>query len=199
MAGTWRYRPRSNTIFAILTGLVVLLVLWSGVQNTTVGLLRAAAWALVLGTAGWVAFVRPMIQVDDDGVTLVNPLRTVVVPWAALIAVHTQFALTLRTPNGKYAAWAAPGPSRYAVRESTSSDVRAVARKGEAVALGDLPGAPSGLAARQVRTRWAALSESGELALGEADQTPVQISVAWGLGALLLASLVAAILLTVVG
>ena len=39
--------------------------------------------------------------------------------------------------------------------------------------IGDLPSAASGQVARVVRQRWQVLSESGALALGEADETPV--------------------------
>lgn len=195
----WRYRPRSNIVFAAATALLVVVVIVAGVQAGDA--LQFLPWALALAAAGWAVFVRPAVVIDDDGVTLVNPFRSVQVPWAALINVTTRFAATLQTPGGNYAAWAAPGPGRHAVRSATNSDVRAVAGAsagpGQAIGLGDLPTAPSGLVAFQIRRRWRDLAESGALAAGEADATPVRITIAWPLVIVLVASLAAGVAVAV--
>lgn len=192
----WRYRPRSNIVFAVAMAGAAVVTLVAGVQSGE--LVRFLPWVVAVAAAGWAAFVRPAVIVDAEGVTLVNPLRTIQVPWPALINVTTRYAMTLHTPTGKYAAWAAPGPGRYAVRDATNSDVLAVARRGETIALGDLPTAPSGLAAFQVRRRWQVLVESDELLAGEADTTPVRVQVDWPLvtvlGAAVILGLVTALI-----
>jgi hypothetical protein len=72
----------------------------------------ALAWLLVVGAAIYAVFWRPAVIVDDDGVLLLNVLRDVRVPWAALEAVETRYALTLVTAEHRYASWAAGAPGR---------------------------------------------------------------------------------------
>ncbi|AEI11227.1 PH domain-containing protein [Cellulomonas gilvus] len=130
-----------------------------------------------LAFGGWLAFWYPRVEVDDEAVRLVNPLRTVSVPWAALAHVSTQYAMTLVTPHGQYRAWAAPGPGAGHVARVSVSDVRAVSAGSAdargAVPMGDLPTAPSGSAALLVRRRWQRLVEEGRVEAGVADRTPV--------------------------
>lgn len=178
-SGSWSYRSRSNAVFGAMAALVLIGWAWAALEAGGTALLLQLPWIAAAAVGTWLAFGRPHVTVHDDGVTLVNPLRTVEVPWAALIDVSTQFALTLRTPRGKYAAWAAPGPGRHAATQSVASDVTAVAKGRGAVAIGDLPTAPSGVVAFQVRTRWQRLVESGALEAGVADQVPVRVTIAW--------------------
>ena len=162
--------------WALLVGMVA--AAW--VDDGAAAGLRLLPAALGLGVVAWLVFWHPAVVVDDDGITLVNPLRTVHVPWAALIQVQTQYALTLHTPNGRYRAWAAPGPGRHQVVTSVDGDLAGLPRgtfdgRGS-VAIGDLPSAPSGEVAAVIRRRWDHLTEHGLVELGVADDTPVQRS-----------------------
>lgn len=140
--------------------------------------LRLLPGTIGLGVLAWLVFWHPAVTVDDDGVTLVNPLRTIRVPWAALIQVQTQYALTLHTPQGRFRSWAAPGPGRHQVVTSVDGDLVGLPRGSfdarGSVAIGDLPSAPSGQVAAVIRRRWAHLAEHGLLELGVADDTPVR-------------------------
>jgi hypothetical protein len=71
-----------------------------------------AAWLTAVLTVLYAVFWRPKLDVDEKGVTLRNPVRTVRVPWGALRGVDTRFALTLFTVEGKYLSWAAVAPGR---------------------------------------------------------------------------------------
>jgi hypothetical protein len=136
--------------------------------------LQALPFALAGVVAGWLVFGRPRVRVSDDGVHVDNPLASYDVPWAALVQVRTRFACTFVTPHRAVQAFAAPGPGRHTAAMATAVDLRAAGRDPRIGAdIGDLPSAPSGQVARVVRQRWQALSESGALALGEADETPV--------------------------
>src|SRR5690606_7610683 len=74
-------------------------------------------WLAVVAGLAWAVYWRPEVQVSDGGVRLVNVLNTVDVPWPALEAVDTKWALTLTTVWGRrYRAWAAPAPGRSAMR-----------------------------------------------------------------------------------
>jgi hypothetical protein len=159
--------------WAVIAGLTAA----RGFEDGTTAVLRALPLALGLGLLAWLVFWHPRVEVTDDGVVLVNPLRTIEVPWPALINVETQYALTLVTPGGRYRAWAAPGPGRHQVVTAGTDELVGMSRQARdsrgAVAIGDLPGAPSGRVAALVRRRWEHLVESEQLRIGVADQTPV--------------------------
>lgn len=181
-AKPWRFRARSSLVYAALTAVLLLGWAWAAASVGTGSLLRALPWVASCAVVAWMVFLRPQIEVTQDGVTLVNPVRTVRVPWAALVHVTTQYALTLHTPHAKYSAWAAPGPGRHVAGMSSAMDVRAVQRTaGAAPGLGDLPNAPSGVAAHEIRERWQELVEAGAIEAGIAEETPVAVTVAWGL------------------
>ena len=146
----------------------------------------------------WEVLWRPDLRVSDTAVTIRNPLRTIVVPWAALVHVDTKFALTLYTPGKKFAVFCAPAPGRSltsAGRRKTTDPVPYVSGSPRP---GDLPGSESGEAAQLVRSRWDALQKSGRVDGGLAAQTPVTVVWAWGragvLAAVAAASIVALLL-----
>jgi hypothetical protein len=133
-------------VWLFLIGVAATVVQASG---WTTGL-RYLPLLLAIGYLAWLVFWRPRVRVGDDGVTIVNPFRTVAVPWRALVDVRTRHSLTLVTPHARYTAWSAP---------STRPT-----RRSEAVAAD---------AGQQVLRAWRALVESESLELGVADTTPV--------------------------
>src|SRR5690349_14645185 len=66
---------------------------------------------ILFGLVGWAAFWRPHVEVSDGGVTVVNTLRTVRVPWPAIEDVDGRYGLRLRTAYGSVTAWAAGAPA----------------------------------------------------------------------------------------
>lgn len=201
--GGQSYRPRTSlwstlAAWAVVAGFVAA----AGFEDGPGAVLHGLPVALGLALAAWLVFRLPRVDVDDAGVTLVNPLRTVHVPWAALIEVRTRYALTLVTPHGAHRAWAAPGPGRHAVIASGRDEVLHLPRSSfdarGGVALGDLAGSPSGIVAAMVRRHWDALVEDGRIPLGEADETPVRVHWHWpalaGLGVAVLTTLGVALL-----
>lgn len=145
----------------------------------------------------WAGLWRPAVRIDEHAVTIVNVLSTVTVPWPALIAVETRYALTLVTPNGRYTATAAPAPGRLATALSRRDLTRVAAHTGPDGSMrpGDLPNTDSGAAAYLVRDYWERLVTAERIELGVADTTPVARRRHWvviALGcALLLASVFA--------
>ena len=110
-SGDLTYRPRSRYVSMIASCVVIAgLTAARGFEDGPTAVLRALPLALgFLGLLAWLLFWHPRVDVTDEGVTLVNPLRTIRVPWAALINVETQYALTLVTPDGRHRAWARTG------------------------------------------------------------------------------------------
>ncbi|MDJ0350167.1 PH domain-containing protein [Cryobacterium sp. PH29-G1] len=141
----------------------------------------------------WEMLWRPTLQVDDQAVTIRNPLRTIVVPWAALVHVDTKFALTLYTPGRKFAVYCAPAPGRSLTSAGRRKTTDPVPYLTGAPRPGDLPSSESGEAAHLVRARWDALQRSGRVQGGLAAQTPVSVVWAWGRAGVLLTGAAASI------
>ena len=107
-------------------------------------------WLALVAGACWAMFWRPEVAVDDGGVRLVNVLRTIDLPWPAILAIDTKWALTLITAYGRFTAWAAPAPGIHEAMRATKRDAKDLpestfARRGHPP--GDLPSSPSGEAA----------------------------------------------------
>jgi hypothetical protein len=144
-------------------------------------LLTVWPWlAIVVGLA-WALYWRPEVRVTDAGVRLVNPLRTIDVPWPALEAVETKWALTLVTAWGSYRAWAAPAPGRSVMRQQlrhhVSQDRRIPGLPAHSSARpSDLPHTESGAAAMAINEHWRRLRAGGHLdhAVVEHDRPPVR-------------------------
>lgn len=150
-------RGMAIAAWALLAVLGALIALGSGAQGVV---------AVALGVA-WLAYAvhvflwAPSLTVDDRGNEIRNPLRTVAVPWASLIHVDTQYALTLHTPGARWPVWCAPQASalvartkaRRAREDRDERDPRNPLDAG--MRVGDLPGTESGDAAALVRRRWA--------------------------------------------
>ncbi|MGO4690947.1 PH domain-containing protein [Glaciibacter sp. 2TAF33] len=183
----YRYRPLFGRVLTAavavicVVGIVGLVVLgdWASLWPTLWPLLFFAVLVYAL-------FWRPVISIDERGITVVNVLRTVFLPWAALERIDTRYTLTLYTPTRKVPVWAAPGPT---ARRSTASE-RGVG--GDSSTAG-----PASLRIANVVTeQWDALRDGG--ALTESDpETGVTVRTHWitlaALALLLVASIVSAL------
>jgi len=194
---------REETIFTSRFNRVLAVVVWalaviltattlaSGTTSAPLALIPCAFFCLLAWTALW----RPYVLVADTGVRIRNVLRTIEVPWPALIHVDTRYALTLYTPGHQWSAWAAPAPGRtgtnVARRAENRGRVDAAPRVDGRVRPGDLLATESGQAAQIVRDHWEKLRESGAIEIGVAEQTPVPTH--WHLGTNLALVVLAAI------
>lgn len=129
-------------------------------------LAQTLPWLALASGAVWALYWRPRVIVDDGSVHLVNVFRTIDVPWPAIQAVDTKWALTLVTGYGRFTAWAAPAPGGMgAARQLRKADRQALGSttSGLAIRAGDLPDTPSGSVALVIRTRWEQLRDAGYL------------------------------------
>lgn len=177
-------RGMAIAAWALLAVLGALIALGSGAQGVVAAVLGVAWLVYAVHVFLW----APSLTVDDRGSRIHNPLRTVTVPWEALIHVDTKYALTLHTPGAKWAVWSAPQASalvartkaRRAREDRDDRDPRNPLDAG--VRIGDLRGTESGDVAALVRQRWAE-RRRGEI---DADDVAVPTSIHRGRVAALL-------------
>jgi hypothetical protein len=162
------FRPTFGRVLCIGVWILCLVAVILTVHNGLGEVLVMMPWLLLVSGAVWTMFWNPRVVVDDGGVHLVNPLRTIDVPWPAIQNVDTKWALTLTTAYGTFTAWAAPAPGGLATaRRASRTDRNAIPSSAKdeygAVRPGDLPDSPSGSAAMVVRRRWEELRDAGWL------------------------------------
>src|SRR6476620_1411881 len=89
------FKARTNKWFAGLSWLVAGVGLAGIALAGGAGALTGAGPLLLIAYLGWLLFWRPAVVVNESGVSLENPFRSIVVPWEALVHVDTRYALTL--------------------------------------------------------------------------------------------------------
>lgn len=201
-AGAILFKPRTSKWFAGTAWTVAAIGLISALITDGVEGLLTGWPLLALAFFGWWIFWYPSVCIGTDEVTLINPLRSITIPWQALIAVDTKFALALITPRGCFTSWAAPAPGIWGTHRGKPEHVRNLPGStygpAQSIRPGDLVNTDSGTAAYLVRRRWAELAESGQLATGTTDLTQVTTEVHWAAiacGTLLVAASVLAMVL----
>jgi len=123
----WNYR--SGTLLGIgLAGLALLdgVLVWSAQDGLRGGRGATALvdllWAAAITALVIEVFVRPRVSTGDDGVVLVNPYRTAIVPWGALERVEAELSLQLVTPARSFTSWAATGSRQARPRRRRWTD-----------------------------------------------------------------------------
>jgi len=174
------FRPLFGKVLTVAIGAVCAVALvWSLATDGLAALWEVAPWLGLLAGACWAVFWNPRVVVTDGGIDVINVVRSFAVPWPAVQAVDTKFALSLVTAYGTITAWAAPAPGARAAVRATRGDVRRIpdsAWAPDGVRPGDLPSTPSGSAALVIRSHWERLREAGHLdhAVLEHDRIPTR-------------------------
>ncbi len=176
MDKTVTLRPLFGRILTVMVWAIGAAVIISVVVSGEWQQLRTAlAPVLLLCFAVWMAFWAPRVSLSPAGVELVNLMRTRTISWPAIQRIETKYTLTLYTAVGRFSAWAAPAPSRFAVLGASRRDVRGLPDSTfsaeNRIGLGDLPTSDSGLAAMQIRKAWEGYRDQG--LLGTVDGTGV--------------------------
>jgi hypothetical protein len=178
------FRPRTSMLLAGLLWVMAAITAVSALASSLAGL-RDVPLALALAFIGYWLFWFPTVTVSERAVLLRNPLRTISVPWDALINVDTKYALTLTTVKGSFTAWAAPAPGVLGTYRAKPADAKGLPSSsygpGGTMRPGDLKSSDSGAAAYLVRSHWRALAEAGALDVDATETATASVRYNWAL------------------
>ncbi|MCP2637881.1 PH domain-containing protein [Microbacterium sp. HD4P20] len=192
-----RYRPVLGRILAVVTVVVCVLGLVALVWADPASAVRYVWPVLLVAVLAWALFWRPSLIVEEHGVTVENVLRTHFVPWPAIRAIDTRYALALQTANGRISVWAAPAPSRHRMLGLAPKDFDGIGdsargRVGE-LRPADALTTPSGNLAQVIRGHWERLQDAGAFTSGvdpDAQRTTWHIATITAIAALIAATVI---------
>lgn len=169
------FRPRSGPIFATITFISAAIYTYQSFAyfSITSGV-TTLLWASLISSLAYSIFIRPKVIIFDEGVTIINPLYQVTIPWSEVITIDVRYTMSIRMretlslpwhrePTDTIYAFAAPAPGRYHSRSIHPTEIRGVGiDHGMALRPGDSPRSDSGQAAALARLRLARF-ERGEV------------------------------------
>lgn len=108
-------RPGSAVAAGAIGAIAVLIVLVPSLLHdprdwTLIG------WLVLALVLLWLFVVRPCVRLHDEGLRIVNPLRTTDITWPMITEVRTRWLLEVLHDSDRYAAWGVPsdpGRPRY--------------------------------------------------------------------------------------
>ncbi len=115
------------------------------------------AFSALLIYLAWLLFWQPHIEVSEQGVIIVNLLRTHQIPWGQIVRIDTRWALEIFTEKRKYTAWSAPAPGRHTSMLASRDQGEHLPKSSYVagtVRPGDLVNTDSGSAAARIRALW---------------------------------------------
>lgn len=117
MGPTHNFRTTFARVLTAAAGVLILVAAGSSLFDGGVSALWQTLPFLAVG-AGliWVLFGNPKVEVSDGGVTVVNIVRQVHIPWPTLRGVETRWSLAVETTAGTFSSWAIPATSGMSMR-----------------------------------------------------------------------------------
>jgi len=115
------------------------------------------AFSALLIYMAWLLFWQPHIEVSEQGVIIVNLVRTHQITWGQIVRIDTRWALEIFTEKRKYTAWSAPAPGRHTSMLASRDQGEHLPKSSYVagtVRPGDLVNTDSGSAAARIRALW---------------------------------------------
>jgi len=116
MGDTHLFKTAFSKYFPAAFAGVVLLASVVIVADDARELTRSVPFLLAAAILVWIVFGYPRVEVSDGGITLVNVIRTVHVPWPCFTGADARWNLQIETTSGSYTSWAIPAGSGTARR-----------------------------------------------------------------------------------
>ena len=141
----------------VLSSLVALGLINTVFLAPTPANFESIAFSALLIYLVWLLFWQPHIEVAEQGVIIVNLLRTHQIPWGQIVRIDTRWALEIFTEKRKYTAWSAPAPGRHTSMLASRDQGEHLPKSSYVagtVRPGDLVNTDSGSAAARIRALW---------------------------------------------
>ncbi|HSP53588.1 MAG TPA: PH domain-containing protein [Cryobacterium sp.] len=114
--------PGSVAVFVALVLLCVALLGDAIVRGRWDTALAAAPTVALVVWAAWLVFARPCLRLHEQGLTIVNVLRTTEVPWGEVDDIVLRHQVVVVTRSGeRVVCWGAPSSARSSVASSRAA------------------------------------------------------------------------------
>lgn len=152
------FRSRAARVLAVtVVSVMALSVLVAGLSQGVVVAAISLPPAVLIGYLALLLFWFPRVEVDEEGVRILNVFRNATISWGAIKRIDTRWALEITTGEGKFIAWGATAPGRhssiFASRDQGQHLPESTYLDGT-VRPGDLITSDSGAAAAHIRRIW---------------------------------------------
>lgn len=103
-------RTTGSTVLFVIIGVIALLGVGSiVVGDFTLRGLAVAGLPIALLAGVWVLYRFPRVELRRQEIVLVNPLKTITVPWNLVDGFDTHFGLAVRTDAKSFSSWPLAG------------------------------------------------------------------------------------------
>lgn len=169
MGETLVFRTTFSRFFPAVAAAVALVVLISVIaQSGWAELWQSAPVILFVLALIWALFWRPLVEISDGGIRLVNIIRTTWIPWPVFRSAQSQWTLQVHTSHGTFSSWALPASSGSARRLARSRGGELASQRfSDSGAQPGQPGRTAEAAALEIGRRVESLTRAGYL-----DQRP---------------------------
>jgi hypothetical protein len=114
--------PVSMAVFAAMILLCAALLADAVVRGRWDTALAAVPAVAFVVWGGWMVFARPGLRLHDQGLTIVNVLRTTEVPWGEVDDIVLRHQVVVVTRSGeRLVCWGAPSSARSSVATSRAA------------------------------------------------------------------------------
>jgi hypothetical protein len=138
------------TLASLLT-----VTLW--LTEETLPAISGSLWAIACVIAAYLIFIRPKVEIFDEGVIVTNPFTSISIGWHKVVDIDVRYALTIVTPAKRITSWAAVAPGRYHARTVHASELKGYKLSNQVqIRPGESPRTSSGEAAQLCRLRFEA-------------------------------------------
>jgi len=144
-------------LFGLVVALCGLLAATLWLTETTLPAISGSLWAAACVIGAYLIFIRPKIEIFDEGVVVTNPFTAFAIGWHKVVDIDVRYSLTIVTPAKRISAWAAVAPGRYHARTVHASELKGYRLSNQVqIRPGESPRTSSGEAAQLCRLRFEA-------------------------------------------
>ncbi len=108
------FRPRSNFVWAAVTYILITLFAANSIILVTsfYKIMLELIFCGILGVIAYLIWVKPKMVLKDEGIKVVNPLKTEWISYTQVLKLETKWVLTITHTGGQTRVWVAPATGK---------------------------------------------------------------------------------------